>query len=64
MITADGSAVSPAESSLAHPPVRTEYLNLRVPTRKKTVTLVHGNYSGCQDARFPHSAPSLADRVC
>lgn len=33
---------------VAHPPVW-EYVNLRV-TRRKTVSLVHGNYSGCTDA--------------
>ena len=32
---------------VAHPPVW-EYVNLRV-TRRKTVTIVHGNYSGCTD---------------
>lgn len=51
VITADGSASQ--RINVAHPPVH-EYLNLRVPTRK-TVTLVHGNYSGCQDA-LPDSA--------
>lgn len=39
--------------NVAHAPVW-EYVNLRVPTRK-TITMTHGNFSGCQDA-LPDSA--------
>lgn len=49
--TADGK---PGQRiNVAHAPVW-EYVNLRVPTRK-TITMTHGNFSGCQDA-LPDSA--------
>lgn len=46
VITATGAASQ--RVTVAHPPVW-EYVNLRV-TRRKKVTLIHGNYSGCSDA--------------
>lgn len=46
VIAATGAASQAVK--VAHPPVW-EYVNLRV-TRRKTVSIVHGNYLGCADA--------------